>query len=145
MCGAKRFHIFIQSSSQVRSHTQHRPVQHLAKKARALKHKLCCECICAYHETVKEISYSTSPNSRFHFSPYQFLFPRIHFSLSTKKKSLLVCCFLSFFPTGTSLKHLRNLSTGVSHSSSNCGTNKTIIAKRSFFIFQKNIYFFKLL
>lgn len=42
------------------------------------------------YETVKEISYSTSPQHRFHFSPYQFLFffsffLHIHFSLSSSK------------------------------------------------------------
>lgn len=101
-----------------------------------------------YHESVKEISYSTSLNSRFHFSPYQFLFfffvfpSHTFFFINEKKvvaRSLLF--FLSFsFPTGTSLKHSQNLSTGVSHSFSNSGTVKTTFAKRSIF-FQK-IYFF---
>lgn len=68
---------------------------------------------------------------RFHFSPYQFLFSfflHIHFSLSKKKKVVarLLLFFLAFFSSQlAALKHSQNLSTGVSHSTSDRGTVKT--------------------
>lgn len=62
---------------------------------------------------------------RFHFSPYQFLFSfflLIHF-YQRKKQKKVVAAFLSFFSFETFTKSLNRCS----HSSSNCGTVKTII------------------
>lgn len=77
-----------------------------AKKARASKHKLCCECLYKSHEAVrvfvKEISYSDQStassfsfllHTNFFFSSF---FLHIHFSLSSTKKKVVARCF-SFF------------------------------------------------
>lgn len=142
MC-AERFHMRPTSSSQVHLRHVYTLIKYLAKKSSRIKHKLCCwECLhvawdCArckrnflLHKS--NIVFISLHTNFFFFS----FFLHIHFSLSSKKKSSLVAAFLSFFffPTGT-LKHSQNLSTGVSHSSSNCGTVKTIIVRRSSFFY----------
>lgn len=61
-----------------------------------LKHKLCCECLHVYHETVKEISYSQQVQPSFSFLSnffFHFSFTYIFLYHRNEKKSSLACCF----------------------------------------------------
>lgn len=98
------------------------------KSSHLRQHKLCwCECLYTSRErnfllhksNIVFISLHTNFFFRFSFT-YTFLYQR--------KKSSLVCCFsfLLFFSSQlAALKHSQNLSTGVSHSTSDRGTVKT--------------------
>lgn len=120
-----------ESSSAVHLRHVYTLIKYLAKiKARTRSSSInyADASVCIHQE--KEIFYSTSPTS-FSFLSTPISFFRFSFTytfLYQRKKSSLVCCFsfLLFFSSQlAALKHSQNLSTGVSHSTSDRGTVKT--------------------
>lgn len=78
------------------------------------------------HKSTTSFSLLSLFLSSFQFLFHFFVFPShtFFFIISEPNEKVAARCFFFSYPTGT-LKHSQNLSTGVSHSSSNCGTVKT--------------------